>query len=1055
MLAPVHVRTLTSKTASSIFHCSVSVRQDDDVVKSFAHSIVWQHAEFLFVPSTTTIVPIPGVVFVDTFTALSCPSLRIDAKFLDGRSGTHPDDPLPSVERDWRSPSIATGASSRLDNNARTPSFSFSPPPPSTPTQHRTVSSVVTSPNGTASPRSPDETESVAGRLGNLNLTPRQSSLAMSDVGAAIADVANGLDEQTPRPAASSPDFGRPSPSPSPSPRPRLKAKRLPHNVKDEEPPSNRFHDPTVQQAFGEAKTLMRSLANALGSSSLHVNPDSTIQRLHRQAQDLSRFQCPSTRTVGFVGDSGVGKSSLLNSLLDSQHLARTSNSGAACTCVVTEYHYHDSRDFVIDVELFSQEKLMDQITELLQTYRRHHLPSEENETAVGAVVREVEDVGEVEDVEEQAKVAHDTFKAMFRDRLKDEQFLTTKPKDYVLSTLRSWVLEARPSQIEGIKTRSSLQECSDLLMHLTSETAEATEPAVWPYIRKIKVFLDSHILRKGLVLVDLPGLRDLNSARRMITERYLVECDEIFAVCNIGRAMTDVGVFSVFELAQKAKLSNVGIICTRSDDIQASEAVRDWRGHSAEQVQKLSNNVSTVQSKISDIALKLLDEDTGDESESEVYNKLYRDKNKAEKLLLQHQFNLKKYLVETRNTTVISELQTKYGNKVPARTLQVFCVSNTEYWAKRSMPRDDALPSLELSCILNLRKHCLSIVADTQLEAVKQLVVNDIPALVGDVALWVQSGAGSTDAEQKRAVRETLDEVERRLKKDLTGRNSMLSKIAKSFAEDFKTRVYDNGNTDSWTQTAIAAGSNWNEWGHQTYSAFCRNYGSHCTKAAGGWHDWNEEIIAGMVTDLVIPWQRLCSLFDAGIEQAIDSVDESMEWALEFLEDELEGFSFTVTLSQVLLCHKNTMLSEAQKAYDDFETSLSTLQVDALSGIRTSLIGQAMESSYKACNLDSGGGSHTRRKGYINGTIARRDLFRNLMRDFRRRLNGLADSLQADLLNTIRAHLAMIGETLDLIRRENVATESEGNPELRSRLGEEVSLATEKMRLIQQVIVG
>lgn len=98
------------------------------------------------------------------------------------------------------------------------------------------------------------------------------------------------------------------------------------------------------------------------------------------------------------------------------------------------------------------------------------------------------------------------------------------------------------------------------------------------------------------------------------------------------------------------------------------------------------------------------------------------------------------------------------------------------------------------------------------------------------------------------------------------------------------------------------------------------------------------------MVTDLVVPWQRLCSLFDAGIEQAIDLVDESMEWALEFLgklcwkglprvvccvilnletEDELDGFSFTMTLSQVLLCHKNTMLAEAQKAYDDFETSL------------------------------------------------------------------------------------------------------------------------------------
>jgi hypothetical protein len=61
-------------------------------------------------------------------------------------------------------------------------------------------------------------------------------------------------------------------------------------------------------------------------------------------------------------------------------------------------------------------------------------------------------------------------------------------------------------------------------------------------------------------------GLRDLNSARQNITERNLIECHEIFAICRIGRATTDVGVKNVFELAQKAKLSNIGIICTRSD---------------------------------------------------------------------------------------------------------------------------------------------------------------------------------------------------------------------------------------------------------------------------------------------------------------------------------------------------------------------------------------------------------------------------------------------------------------------------------------------------------
>lgn len=62
------------------------------------------------------------------------------------------------------------------------------------------------------------------------------------------------------------------------------------------------------------------------------------------------------------------------------------------------------------------------------------------------------------------------------------------------------------------------------------------------------------------------PGLRDLNSARRNVTERYMLHCDEIFAVCDIGRAITDVGVAEVIALAKRARLSKIGIICTKSD---------------------------------------------------------------------------------------------------------------------------------------------------------------------------------------------------------------------------------------------------------------------------------------------------------------------------------------------------------------------------------------------------------------------------------------------------------------------------------------------------------
>lgn len=48
-------------------------------------------------------------------------------------------------------------------------------------------------------------------------------------------------------------------------------------------------------------------------------------------------------------------------------------------------------------------------------------------------------------------------------------------------------------------------------------------------------------------------GLRDSNSARQNITERYLIQqCKEIFVICNIGRAATDRGVTDVLTWPDK-----------------------------------------------------------------------------------------------------------------------------------------------------------------------------------------------------------------------------------------------------------------------------------------------------------------------------------------------------------------------------------------------------------------------------------------------------------------------------------------------------------------------
>jgi hypothetical protein len=120
-------------------------------------------------------------------------------------------------------------------------------------------------------------------------------------------------------------------------------------------------------------------------------------------------------------------------------------------------------------------DKITEQITELLRSYRHYHLHHMDM------------DRDERKDFEEKAKLAQDTFRAMFRGRLDSEQFLIDEPEDSVLGTLRSWVQDLDLSAISGREVRLTLADCSTLLVRLTSEHISAREPAVWPYICKIK----------------------------------------------------------------------------------------------------------------------------------------------------------------------------------------------------------------------------------------------------------------------------------------------------------------------------------------------------------------------------------------------------------------------------------------------------------------------------------------------------------------------------------------------------------------------------------------
>lgn len=520
------------------------------------------------------------------------------------------------------------------------------------------------------------------------------------------------------------------------------------------------------------------------------------------------------------------------------------------------------------------------------------------------------------------------------------------------------------------------------------------------------------------------------------------MNCDEIFAVCNIIRATTDEGVAAVIDLANKASLSNVGIICTRSDDIKAEEAKKDWKGERARDVHTIQNIAAAARQNHSRLAgeLKVYDDADPDDlldEEKDEYIRLRRRVVEARKVVDQRNFELKSFLICTRNEIVRQQLQERYEGQIPGDELSVFCVSNVDYWKKRDQPKDVSIDLLELSGMLEVRKYCISIVAESQLRAATLYMRRKIPALLDSLQLWVQSGSGSLTAEKKKAIRDTLDNVERILRKGLTDTNSELNNTM--IKGRFISFLAHYEHMDIWARGAERAADEWSGWHHSSYAAFCRKFGYHSTAAAGT-HNWNEEAIQSMVNTLSPRWRELCAQIESQRNYAFAALYKVCEEAVVTLksEDNLVDDQYDVLTSSIDT-QQALLVSKLDNSYGEVKKDLAKLKTDVLTGIQTSFMGQAMNSSYRACNRESGVGSDARRKAIINRRLHGEDIFDEMESQLRERFRIMAEEFRSRQVQAARTHFQVIKENLDMLRDENVIQEAESDPEFRKKVDEKV----------------
>lgn len=218
------------------------------------------------------------------------------------------DVPVPSIETDFDSGLVARASP--------TPGVSTDGPPTptaSTPSTAETDDHNARNRNTESSNSNPNRTragaDGIINGLSNMRLSPPGGVSDMTG----LAEAIDAAGQRSERANSLAPTIGGESPDPE-SARSRRRSRRassqpvrMRHEVCDEELPPDAVHSPEFRQAFQSSKQLMSNMEAVLGSSTLHNDEDSTICRLYREAVNLAAFQYPSTRIVGFVGDSGVG----------------------------------------------------------------------------------------------------------------------------------------------------------------------------------------------------------------------------------------------------------------------------------------------------------------------------------------------------------------------------------------------------------------------------------------------------------------------------------------------------------------------------------------------------------------------------------------------------------------------------------------------------------------------------------------------------------------------------------------------------------------------------
>ncbi|KAJ7492305.1 hypothetical protein FB451DRAFT_1217815 [Mycena latifolia] len=394
-------------------------------------------------------------------------------------------------------------------------------------------------------------------------------------------------------------------------------------------------------------------------------------------AQILEKaYQKPHKAAI--VGRTGVGKSTLLNALL--QHPVLSASASGACTAVPIEVSYKATEGTEATIEFISAEQWR---TDLCRLF--------EDATDKTVDVEEKDDSGSIT----LAYQAQEKLRGIFPD-LRNVNVDKWKLDELLHDSVVGQYLD-RTVPLSASESDVSFER--KLEQFLASDPLTGTDTRkLWPLVKIVKIKGKFEVLSTGITLVDLPGHGDVDNARDSVANEYLKSADSVFLVANITRAKDDRDIHTYLykHLSQiivdgRVRHKTISLILTAADSSIGTNECTLEEGTEQERVDVLTQESIRLSEEIRELVAKKEKKEKSKAKKKNAYIQQYQDQIVHKKQLRESKNRERSRLLASGRSRIVSNaLQAKYSHLYRDLTklssdadippLPIFCLGSRDY---------------------------------------------------------------------------------------------------------------------------------------------------------------------------------------------------------------------------------------------------------------------------------------------------------------------------------------------------------------------------------------